>query len=214
MLERSERALSDTERHMLRARLTQVEQRRRTILMKSGAASAIVCAVLALLTLLASDAPAVVVCAFWGVLAIVLMLWTGMPERRALDTQRALLVAAVPASRARVTRIQASRVVEFEEIEDEGACFAFEVESDQVVFIHGQEFYASERFPNSDFSFIEIVGQDGVVVDEIMHVDGMRLVTERRLDRATKDRLELPGHLEVVAASLDDLEQALPRRVA
>jgi hypothetical protein len=214
MLEHSERPLSETERRTLQVRLAQVGHRRRTILVKYAAASVTVCAVLAVLTLLVSDAPAIVVCVFWSAVAIVLALWIGMPERRALDAQSAALAAALPASHARVTRVQASRVVEFEEIEDEGVCYAFEVDPTQVLFIHGQEFYASEQFPNSDFSLVEIVGHDGIVVDEIRHMDGVRLTPERRLHAATKDRLVLPDHLDVVAASLDDLEHELPQRVA
>jgi hypothetical protein len=38
--------------------------------------------------------------------------------------------------------------VEFEEIEDEGACFAFQIEGrNEIVFLSGQEFYEGPRLP-------------------------------------------------------------------
>ena len=64
---------------------------------------------------------------------------------------------ALRTNRARAIRVQSERVVEFEEQEDEGACYAFEHDAASVVFIVDQEFYEDDDFPNSDFSMIEIL---------------------------------------------------------
>ena len=195
---------------MLETQAAVVVESARVALLKSALASVAVCGVLAALTLLASDAPRPVILGFWAAIAALLSVWIGLAERRRLRQKAASLAAGLHADRVRGIRIQSPRVVEFEEIEDEGACFAFEVGPNRVVFIHGQQFYATDAFPNSDFSIIEVLDPNGAVVDELFSAKGSHLAPIRMIDRQTKARLELPGHLEVASVSLDHLEDQLP----
>jgi hypothetical protein len=120
-----------------------------------------------------------------------------------------ILESALRAGRAREIRIQSPRVVEFEEEEDEGACYAFEHDAGSSIFIVGQEFYEDEGFPNADFSIVEILGESGTPIDSRVVPHGRKLTPERIVPAAVKHRLELPDHLAVVAAPLDRVESAL-----
>src|SRR5690242_19847488 len=120
MLETLERSLTGEEHYRLQTRLQNAREESRTALVKSGAASAVVCGVLMVLTLRVSDAPALVVVGFWVVMMAVFMVWIGLPGRRLMLGQIPILEGALHGNRAREQRLRSNRVVEFEEFEDEG----------------------------------------------------------------------------------------------
>jgi hypothetical protein len=207
-----ERALTDAEKRELEARIEHLKSMVRLRLPKATVGSVIVCGALAALTLLVSDASRGVILAFWLALAVLFSLWIGLPGRTGPRRQAALLEAALRHNRARVFRVQSTRVVEFEEIEDEGACFAFDVGEGRALFVLGQEFYADDDFPNSDFSLATVLGPGNAIVDEIFTKNGAKLEPERRIARAVKDRLTIPDHLEVIEADLATVETFLTPR--
>jgi len=63
----AERELSDEERAQLTSRLANARKESTQSLLKTVGASAAVCGALALLTFLASDAPRVLIAAFWAI---------------------------------------------------------------------------------------------------------------------------------------------------
>jgi len=211
MIDRTERALTDEEREQLSARLAGARGESGHALVKAGAAGALVCGALAILTLLASDAPPAVILGFWSVLWLGFTLWIGLPWRKLMRDQVRFLEEAIRTARAREIRVQSERVVEFEEEEDEGACYAFDVGDGTAVFIVGQEFYESEEFPNSDFSMVEILGEQGQAVDILTVARGRKLDPERIISARVKNNLEIPEHLAIVRAPLDTIEASLPR---
>ena len=112
----TERPLSEDEHAQLAARLANARAESTRALLKTGAASAAVCGLLLILTLLASDAPPLVIAAFWMVLWSILTLWIGIPWRRLMRGQVRIFEEAIRTNCAREIRLQANRVVEFEEI--------------------------------------------------------------------------------------------------
>jgi hypothetical protein len=84
---------------------------------------------LAILTLLASDAPRTLIVGCWSALCLLFTRWIGLPARKLMRNQTRTLEEAICANHAREIRLQSTRVVEFEEEEDEGACYAFDQES-------------------------------------------------------------------------------------
>lgn len=97
----------------------------------------------------------------------------------------------------------------FEEIEDEGACYAFQVEPEQVLFVVGQDFYESARFPNSDFSLVHIRAESGDLVEMPFLYRGSKLSPIRTVPARVKATLRIPEHLSVMEGSLADLEARL-----
>jgi hypothetical protein len=66
-------------------------------------------------------------------------------------------------------------MVELQEGEDEGACYAFQLDDDQILFISGQDYYSSSQFPNSDFSLNQILDDQGRLLEELISKQGEKL---------------------------------------
>jgi hypothetical protein len=214
MLDAIERPLTDDERLHLAARLRNARAESANALLKTGAASAAVCSVLMVITLFLSEAPPLVIIGFWMGLGFVFTLWIGLPWRRLMRGQIPILQEGLRTNRARELRLRSERVVEFEEYEDEGACYAFDLDSgSSTIFVLGQEFYEDDDFPNSDFSMVEILGGSGQPVDVLLTKRGRKLEPERRVPAHVKNQLDLPEHLEVIQAPLERVESALSRRI-
>jgi hypothetical protein len=207
----SERAVTTAERRRLAARARQVERRYRRAWAQAAAGSALVCGVLGALTLAASDAPRLVIVVFWIGMTALFTLWVGADERRALRRLRAGAAAAAAATRAREVRIRSSAVIAFDEIEDEGACYAFAFDAGRMIFIAGQEFYSTPRFPNDDFSLVEAIDDRGRALDAWTDIHGQPLTPVRTIPAAIKRSLEIPDHLTIVDATPEDIEQQLRR---
>ena len=212
MIEHFDRALNSSERRELEARLAVWEWFPRASLAKTAVASFAVCGVLGLLTLAASDAPQPMVVLFWTLAAIGFTIWMGITGSQEAHRQTARLRDALVQNRARGVRVKSDRVVEFDEIEDEGACYAFAVDEERVIFVLGQEFYANESFPNDDFSIVDVLSSSNLVADTLIVTDGHKLEPGRIIPSATKDALEIPDHLQVVSGRIEDIERLLPQR--
>jgi hypothetical protein len=119
------------------------------------------------------------------------------------------MASALRGGQVKDVRVQASAVAEFEEEEDEGAGYAFEVGTETIVFISGQEFYPSRTSPNTDFSLIGIHGSEGELVEFYIEKRGHRLEASKTISADSEKRLRVPDHMERVDAPLSDLERAL-----
>ena len=100
-------------------------------------------------------------------------------------------------------------MVEFEEEEDEGASYAFQLDNRRIVFVVGQQFYGSARFPNSDFSLIEISTEDGTVVVGSIRKYGIRIEPIRTISAQRTAKLKIPEHLQVIDGELNQIEDLL-----
>jgi hypothetical protein len=214
VLTQIERQLTVDERAQLTMRLANARAQSARALVKAGVSGAVVCSVLAILTLIVSDAPRLLVVAFWAGLWLVFTLWIGLPWRKLELGQVSAFAEALRTNRVREIRLQATRVVEFEEEEDEGACYAFDHNGNAAVFVIGQEFYEDDDFPNADFSMLEFLGDGGQAVDIQIVKRGRKIVPERVVPAAVKNRLELPEHLAIVTGPLERIEASLQARAS
>jgi hypothetical protein len=210
-VECTERRLTDDERRAVERKIGRTSRQFRRLVPNVLVVSGLVCGLLCGLTVLASDVRWHVVVAVWSGIAMVIALPAAFSAWRDLSRQVRRLEEALDADHARVTRVCSDAVVELEEIEDEGACYAFRIGPRKVAFIDGQEFYASRSFPNSDFSLVSILGRDGREIDFTIRKAGSRLTPVRQIPAEVKQRLSIPEHLAVIDAGLDDLERSLAR---
>ena len=172
--------------------------------------SAVVVGVLWLLTIVASDAPWEIITAFWVIVWGVLALWVRNDQRRSgIDTMAPGLESALRRNEADVYDFRSTSFVEFEEIEDEGACYAFALDDDRVVFVSGQEFYPEARFPSHDFSLAYILDERGHTVDMLIEKRGPKAAPARVIAGSVKETLVMPDHLETRTMRIADLEEAL-----
>ena len=204
LLESHRRPLTDQERRTLRAKIRSLQQR--GVRSRTGwiPIAAVVILVLWLLTILASDAPWMVVTAFWLVTGAVIALWVGRDMSKhgsQFGDMAARLQSALVANAADVYDVRARAFIEFEEEEDEGACYGFEIDGPRLVFVSGQEFYPGARFPSLDFSLVYVVDEAGRTVDMLIDKRGARARPARTIP--AREHAERPEHLEVRAGTID-----------
>jgi hypothetical protein len=205
----SRRPLTESERRLLRGKI-------RSHIARGGWASRVVLPIaggtillLWLWTILASDAPWPVVTGFWLVAGASLALWLQRDMRKQASQFESMargLESALRRNTAEVYEIRARAFAELEEIEDEGACYAFELEGDRLVFVVGQEFYDGARFPSLDFSLVYILDEEGETVDMIIDKRGAKVPPAKTIPADTKRMLAVPDHLEVRSGRIDDIE--------
>ena len=163
-------------------------------------------------TLMASDAPRLVITGFWFLVGAVITLWVRRDlghDAAQLQKMASSLESALERNEAEVYEVRATAFVEFEEIEDEGASYAFELGDGRLLFISGQEFYGGSRFPSLDFSLVYPLNEDDLPVDLLIERRGAKASPTRTVPAAVKDALNLPEHLTVLPGPLDDLEAYL-----
>jgi hypothetical protein len=205
-LESHRRPLTEQERRTLRAKIRSLQQRGGRSRTRWIPIAVVVIVLLWLLTLRASDAPWMVVTAFWLVTGVVIALWVGRDMRNhasQFSDMAAGLASALTADAADVYDVRARAFVEFEEEEDEGACYAFEIDGPRLVFVTGQEFYSSARFPSLDFSLVYVLDGAGRTVDMLIDKRGVR--AKPAFTIPARPQRERPEHLELREGSLETL---------
>lgn len=208
------RPLSDSERRALRAKIRRLTARGDRAPQAALAAAAVVVLVLWLWTLVASDAPWYVITGFWVGLGGVIALWARrdmVKHRGEMRGMAARLESALRRNAADVYEVRASGFAEFEEIEDEGACYAFAIDEGRLAFVEGQDYYSGARFPSLDFSLVYVLDEAGESVDMLIDKRGPKAAPTRVVPAAVKKTLEVPAHLELRAGTLADLERVLQR---
>ena len=209
-LDELDRPLSSAERRLMQNALRFAKRRARLLLSRSILASMLISGALWSLTIWASDSSPLIITGIWVGVAVLISLWTILQERPKLTSRVHTLEGALRRNQAHVLRIRSERMVEFGEQEDEGACYAFQLPGNRVVFVSGQDYYGSANFPNTDFSIVNILGQDGAIVERVILKDGGRLAPCRSISGDQKPQT-MPRHLEVVSGSVDRIEELLKR---
>ena len=171
--------------------------------------------ILWLATIFASDAPWPIVTLFWLVAGGALGLWVHRDKRKHAGQFSGMvrnLESALRRNAADVYDIRARRFAELEEIEDEGACYAFELEDGRLVFISGQEFYEAARFPSLDFSLVYVLDERGQAVDMLIDKRGPKAAPAKTIPGTVKRTLDVPDHLETRIGTIDNLEASVGLR--
>jgi hypothetical protein len=212
MLDASRRPLTETQSRLIRAKIRSLTTRGRRASAISIPITAGFVLILWLWTILASNAPWLVVTAFWISVGGGIALWVRRDMRTHaghLEGMARSLESALRRDAADVYDVRAKAFAEFEEIEDEGACYAFELDDNRLVFVTGQQFYDSARFPSLDFSLVYVRDEAGQTVDMLIDKRGAKAIAAKKIPAATKQKLDMPDHLEVRIGTIDDLETVL-----
>lgn len=167
-------------------------------------------------TLVSSDAPGLVATAFWVVVGGALVLWLRRDSRKQVEgafDMTSSLESALRRNEVEAFDVTAERYAEFEEVEDEGACYAFDFGDGRTVFLAGQEFCPAARFPSLDFSVIYPVDESGGAADMWIEKRGAAAPPQRVIPAEVKRELadRIPEPLTVVRGSVDRVEEVLRR---
>jgi hypothetical protein len=209
------RTLRESERRMLRAKERVLEsdsRRARKAPLKVGSG---VLVFLWLLTLSLSNGPYEVVTGFWAVVGVGILLWVARDAR--IESRDLARIAqgcssALRSNRADVYGVRAVSFAEFEEVDDEGACYAFQLPNEHVLFVSGQEFYESARFPCLEFDLVHVFDEGDRPVDMMIHKRGPKALPALTVPASEKLRLEIPEHLETRRGSIHELDRILKAR--
>ena len=199
---------------MIRSRIRSLAAQERRASAISFPVTGAIVFVLWLMTILVSDAPWFVVTPFWVIVGGAIALWVHRDMRTHgshLEGMKNALESALRRNAADVYDVRATSFAELEEIEDEGACYAFSLDDNRLLFVTGQEFYEGAKFPSLDFSLVYPVDESGRAVDMLIDKRGARTTPARIIPAAIKKRLDVPQHLEVRAGRIDDLENIVGR---
>jgi len=101
------------------------------------------------------------------------------------------------------------RYWEVEEVNYEGPVYGFEFDDGRVVFVVGQEFYKSARFPNSAFSLVSVATASGKLLISEIKKTGVKISPERVIPSSMKRSLRIPNHLELADGPLEKAFEAL-----
>lgn len=213
-LEVTSRPLKDAEKRLLRSAISNRRERLRRLPIRMVTFSLVVFGILWGLTIFATIAdkkgPSWLVSGLiWGAICFPLSVWSYLSARKPVIQALRRFESALQSDTAVETRIRSREMVEFEELEDEGACYAFQVDQGRIVFVTGQEFYASQRFPTSDFSIIDIRTQGGSLVEQFVEKREARLEPLRKIPAHVKYTLKIPENLRLIQGNLADLERLL-----
>ena len=211
-LEPTQRPLTAPEVRTLRSRGAALVRRGRRATASAIPIGAGFIGVLWALTMLASEAPWTVVTGFWLLVGAGITWWARRDLKKdqwQSDAVADRIASALRRNIADVYEIRATAYVDIEEEEDEGACYAFQVAPQTLLFITGQEFYASARFPSLDFALIYPLDEHGQSVDMLIQKRGHRTAPVRRVPATVKTTLDIPEHLELRTGTLDGIEACL-----
>src|SRR5215467_15471045 len=200
------RRLSEIERRILTADLKRSERRLRSFSKRLLSAGVIICGTLWALTVFATKGSWLPATAFWSGLAVVMYTWNYFSEKPKYRSVVRRFEDVLRRNEVHEIRIHSDAYVELDEIEDEGACFAFQLDDQRIVFVSGQDYYPLARFPNSDFSVIRVFDSQNSLVQEFVEKRGSKLKPKRRISAKAKSKLEVPEHLQVIKGDLDGLE--------
>ena len=213
ILESTLRPLTPAEQRLLGARIRDLESHlaRGPAVLIPGV---VVIAILWTATLLVSDASWWIVSLFWILVGGGILLWVRRDLKKDMAGLRIVLAEYESARRkneAEDFRVEATAFAELEEVEDEGACYAFEIDGGRLVFVAGQQFYPQARFPSLDFSLVHFLNEQGEPVDGVIAKRGPAASPDRVIPAMVKPNLEIPEHLEVLDGTTHQIEEILER---
>ncbi len=209
MIDKMRRPLTDKEKRVLKASISSLKRQFNKLQKRTLISSFIVFGVLWGFTMLVAKESWKIITIFWLCLGIGISLWTIITERQKVHKRIGTYEDAMNRNEADVLHIRSNAMIEFDEIEDEGACYAYQVDDESIIFIAGQEFYSSARFPNNNFEIIHIYDSVGNPIEMLIEKHGNKLEPVRKVFPEVKKKLRLPNHLETIKGKLADIEQIL-----
>ena len=209
MLETFQRPLTHREKTIIAAAAERLRRELGRLPKRIFTTAAIVTGVLWAITVAAVQGDWLAITIIWALLGGGIAVWELRSAMRRLIRRIEAFGRALEHDEARVVHIQTTEMIEFEERGSEGACYAFQVEPDEIVCIQGQEFYPTSRFPSPDLAFIDMLDDRGEMVYSIISKHGPKLAPLRIISVKARSKLRVPGNFEILHGRLADLEDLL-----
>jgi uncharacterized protein YwqG len=155
----------------------------------------------------------------WGVAGVGFMVWMAVADRFERRRAGRYLNASLEGGAAEVYEIHAEAFAIFEQEDNEDdddddkktAEYAFALDDDSLVFLHGKRFREDEKFPCLDFSVTQIFDVNRTLLTSLIEHRGPKAKPLKTIAGEITKTLELPGQLEVRRGRLENLENDLRR---
>jgi len=144
----------------------------------------------------------------WIGICLPQLLWSYRSTRKRTSSKPFGGLRALQSNWASEARIPSNEMVEFEELKDEGAGYAFQVDPGRIIFAPVQDFACSRRFPTPDFSVVTIRAQDRTRVEQVVTKRESKIEPIRTILAKLKSTLKIPEDL-IIQGELADLERLL-----
>lgn len=105
--------------------------------------------------------------------------------------------------------VKSERMIEVQELEDEGACYLFEVEDKKLHLLFGQEYYPGTKFPSTDFSLIQILDSKKNPVEFFIEKRGEKLKPYRTIPAKDRFKQIIPYEQKFINCGIDELDEHL-----
>jgi len=139
----------------------------------------------------------------------VIFLWVYYSKKPKGKAGLEIYAEALRRNKALETRIQSDEMVELEEDEDEGACYAFQLSGKQILFVSGRTSAPRRDFPTAIFHWFTSMGKTKFLVETFIEKHGKKLRPKRKISAELRSKMKVPNHLQVIEGKLDDLEELL-----
>jgi len=165
--------------------------------------------ILGILVILSSDVPIEYPIYFMLGITLLYTTWGFIENKVQISRQINNISKCLDINEVFIDHVQSSEMIEFEEIDDEGACYCFEIDQSKLLFITGQDFYKSKKFPSTDFDIVSAYGNSESIVLFKIYGNGDKLEPRRIIPWELKEKLRQPDHLEIIEGNLKDIENIL-----
>jgi hypothetical protein len=150
----------------------------------------------------------------WLAIAVPILLWSHRDMRRYAARYEGSCASALRMNCAVEIQIKTNAVAVFEAGEKRGLIYAFQVGDSDTVVVAYKKAGSSARFPNSDFSLIDLFTEQKKPAIGLLEKKGKKIEPVLRISAETTAKLRIPEHLTVIHARLGDLEDVLGRNPA
>jgi hypothetical protein len=137
-------------------------------------------------------------------------LWSYRDLRRYAATYKGNFGSALKRNRAVEVRIRSEAVVLLD-WKKEKPVYAFEMGGKQIAFVSWRKAHSSARFPNADFSLVDLVAESGRPAVGLIEKRGKKMNPVRMIPADTVKNLVIPEHLETMRGELSQIERLLAR---
>jgi hypothetical protein len=142
----------------------------------------------------------------WLAIGIPISLWSHRDLRRHAAKYEGSCASALKMDRAVEIQIRSDAVAVFEAGAKQGPAYAFQVGDNDMVLIAYEKAHPSARFPNADFSLVDLFTEQKKPAVGLLEKRGKKIEPVRKIPSEMRARLKMTEHLSVVQGKLSEIE--------
>jgi len=147
----------------------------------------------------------------WLAIGVPISLWSHRDLRKHVAKYQGSCASALRMDRAVEIQIQSDSVAMFEAGTKHGPVYAFQVDDNDIVLIAYDKAHPSARFPNADFSLVDLFTEQKKPAVGLLEKRGKRIEPLKTIPSEMWAKLKMPEHLSVIQGKVSEIESLLAR---